>query len=161
MIAAFVVGVGLPLLLFMPIKREPLPIADYAAKKPLYSDRDYANTLATPLPAGTKVVPIARHREQPIWLTASGPVTIFRMIGDDKENDNSVFADHQELDAKVSVVGQSCTLTRLIKLDLPAGEHCLPPGGPVAAAPLLFAGDAEVTAESRWTLLTWLAKKDP
>lgn len=156
LIVTFFVGFGIPWCLLSPHFSEPIEVVDYQKDAPLYADRDYANSAETPVLEDAKVVLIERHRSDPIWIETDSDITVFRMLT--PVNDNTDFLSHDEVDADIHVKGLSCTMEKLVKLELEAGTHTLPPGGPVAASPLLIVSDAEFEASSRYSLLTWLTR---
>lgn len=132
-----------------------LPVEPYAdGVTPVYRDRPYANSAPDPALAGQRIVRLPRHLRFEVELELAEPLRVLRLLSD--ENDNAPFADWEPLDARVYVDGRSCVLTRAVAKRLGPGVQRLPPGGPVAAAPLLVAGEGEIRARttSAWNKLT-------
>lgn len=145
--------VGALLSLDLPLE---LPVAPYEdGKTPLYLDRPYANAQVNAALAGQRVVPLPRHLRFEVVLELSAPARLTRLLGD--EHDAAAFAGWQPDSAlRIDVPGRSCTLTRAVSRDFAAGTARLPPGGPVAAAPLLVASAGAVRARTThaWNKLT-------
>ena len=117
----------------------------------LYLDRPYANAASNPALAGQRVVRLPRHQRFDVELQLSAPARVIRLLSD--ENENAPFADWERDDAlRIDVPGRSCALTRAVARSFGAGTIRLPPGGPVAASPMLVASDGEVVAR---TTSTW------
>jgi hypothetical protein len=132
-----------------------LPVEPYAdGVTPVYLDRAYVNSAPAPALAGQRIVRLPRHLRFEVELELAGPAQVMRLLSD--EHDAGPFAGWEALDARPNVEGRSCVLTRAVAKRLAAGVHRLPPGGPVAAAPLLVAGAGEVRARttSAWNKLT-------
>jgi hypothetical protein len=132
-----------------------LPVEPYAdGETPVYLDRPYLNAAPAPALAGQRIVRLPRHLRFEVELELPAPARVMRLLSE--ENDNAPFAGWEPLDARIRVDGRSCVLTRAVAKRLAAGVHRLPPGGPVAAAPLLVAGEGEIRARttSAWNKLT-------
>jgi hypothetical protein len=132
-----------------------LPVEPYAdGVTPVYLDRPYVNAAPDPALAGLRIVRLPRHLRFEVEIELAEPARAMRLLTE--ENDNAPFAGWESADVHVDVDGRSCVLTRAVAKDLPPGVHRLPPGGPVAAAPLLLAGGGEVRARSTraWNKLT-------
>jgi hypothetical protein len=135
---------------------QALPVDPYQdGVTPLYLDRPYANAVSNPALAAQRVVPVPRHLRFEVELELSAPAQVTRLLSD--ENDNAAFAAWERDDAlRVAVPGRSCTLTRAVVRSFGPGTVRLPPGGPVAAAPILVASEGEIVARttSSWNKLT-------
>jgi hypothetical protein len=132
-----------------------LPVEPYEdGVTPVYLDRPYVNAAPDPGLAGQRIVRLPRHLRFEVEIGLSAPTRALRLLSD--ENDNAAFADWEGVDLRLHVDGRSCVLTRAVAKRLAAGIHRLPPGGPVAAAPLLVAGEGEVRARTTraWNKLT-------
>ena len=133
-----------------------LPVAPYQdGVTALYLDRPYANTVSNPTLTGQRVVRLPRHLRFGVELELAGQARVIRLLSD--ENENAAFADWERDDAlRVAVPGRSCTLTRAVVRSFGPGTARLPAGGPVAAAPILVAGEGEVRARTThsWNKLT-------
>lgn len=108
----------------------------YTAKTPVFSDRQYFDSIGDDRLEGLYLVQIPRHYSDHITIEAHGPVTIYRFISDD--NINGDFESWIPTDIPISVRGFSTTHTRVVKKDFPAGIATLSPGGPVASSPVLI-----------------------
>jgi hypothetical protein len=132
-----------------------LPVEPYEdGVTPVYLDRPYVNAAPDPGLAGQRIVRLPRHLRFDVELELSEPAQVVRLLSD--EHDAAPYAGWEPLDARIRVEGRSCVLTRAVAQHLAAGIHRLPPGGPVAAAPLLVAGEGEVRASTTraWNKLT-------
>jgi hypothetical protein len=132
-----------------------LPVEPYAdGETPVYLDRPYLNAAPAAALAGQRIVRLPRHLRFDVELALAEPAQVARLLSD--EHDAAPFAGWEPLDARIRVNGRSCVLTRAVAKRLAAGVHRLPPGGPVASAPLLVAGEGEVRARttSAWNKLT-------
>jgi hypothetical protein len=132
-----------------------LPVEPYQdGVTAVYLDRPYRNETPDPGFAGLRIVRLPRHLRFDVALELSEPARVLRLLSD--EHDNAPFADWEPVPALVRVPGRSCVLTRAVAKELLPGLHPLPPGGPVAAAPLLVASAGEVaaTTTSTWNKLT-------
>jgi hypothetical protein len=131
-----------------------LPVEPYTdGVTPVYLDRPYLNAAPAAALAGQRIVRLPRHLHFDVELELSQPAQVTRLLSE--EHDAAPFAGWEPLDAQIRVDGRSCVLTRAVASRLAAGVHRLPPGGPVASAPLLVAGDGEVRARttSAWNKL--------
>ena len=132
-----------------------LPVEPYAdGVTPVYLDRPYVNATPDPALAGLRIVRLPRHLRFEVELELAAPGRALRLLGD--ENDAAPFAGWERVDARVHVEGRSCVLTRAVAKPLAPGVHRLPPGGPVAAEPLLVAAEGEIRARTTrgWNKLT-------
>lgn len=108
----------------------------YTAMTPVFSDRQYFDTVGDGRLEGLFLVQIPRHYSDDIPIEAHRPVTIYRLISED--NDNTVFDDWTPTDIPLNVRGHTTTHTRVVKKDFPAGTITLDPGGPIASSPILI-----------------------
>lgn len=121
---------------------------------PLFADRPYVNRAPTAALDGLRVVRLPRHLRFDVVLELAAPARVLRLVSE--ENDDAVFAGWAAQDLALHVEGHSCQFTGAVARTLPAGRHRLPPGGPVAAAPLLVESRGAVAATTThgWNKLT-------
>lgn len=123
-----------------PEERVPLSkkmvITRYTAQTPVFSDRQYFDSIGDERLVGLYLVQIPRHYSDKITIEAHRPVTVYRFISDD--NVNAPFDSWTPTDIPISVRGHTTTHTRVVKQDFPAGTITLDPGGPVASSPVLI-----------------------
>ncbi len=138
--------------LLLPDHARELPVEDYEdGGTPLYLDRAYVNRQPSAALDGLRVVRIPRHLRFDVVLEIDAPARVVRLLTE--KNDNAVFSGWDPLpELALRVEGHSCVFTRAVDRQLAAGTHRLAPGGPVAASPILVAGDAKVRAG---TLRSW------
>lgn len=131
-------------LLLSHVSSIPVRILPYSHGDPVYSNRAYANTLQVDDLKGAQIVPIDRHLKKDIAIDATNAFIVYRLITPD--NDNEVFDGWEELDVAIKVIGGSCTMRSIVTKGLPKGRHYLPPGGPIAASPILLRSDGVISA---------------
>ena len=119
----------------VPLSRK-IVITRYTAQTPVFSDRQYFDTVGDERLEGLYLVQVPRHHGENIVIEAHRPVTVYRFVSDD--NDNTAFASWTPTDIPVKVRGFTTTHTRVVKKAFPAGTITLEPGGPVAASPVLI-----------------------
>lgn len=123
-----------------PEERVPLSkkmiITRYTAQTPVFSDRQYFDTIGDERLEGLYLLQVPRHYAEQIMIEAHSPVTVYRFVSDD--NVNTAFESWTDTDIPISVRGNTTTHTRVVKKDFPAGTFALEPGGPIAASPVLI-----------------------
>ena len=123
-----------------PEERVPLSkkmvIATYTAQTPVFSDRQYFDTIGDERLEGLYLVQVPRHYAEQIMIEVRGPATVYRFVSDD--NVNTAFESWTATDIPINVQGHTTTHTRVVKKDFPAGTLRLEPGGPIAASPVLI-----------------------
>lgn len=110
-------------------------VKKYASGMPVFSDRDYHDTLGPPELEGLMLIQIPRHFKNKIRIQMSGPVSVYRMIT--TSNDNWLVDGYDQTELSVNVRGNSSTHTRVVKKSFPPGAIEIYPGGPVSASPIL------------------------
>jgi hypothetical protein len=142
--------------LLAPDHRQELPVEPYEdGVTPLYLDRPYVNREPTGALTGLQVVQLPRHLRFDVALELAAPTRVMRLLCD--RNDAATLSGGEPVAGlSVRVEGRSCVFTRAAEQRLPAGEHPLPPGGPIAAAPLLVASEGPIRAATTasWNKLT-------
>jgi hypothetical protein len=111
-------------------------ITKYTAKTPVFLDRLYFDSIGDKRLEGLLLVQITRHHKDIIKIQAHTPVTIYRFITN--KNINTQFDSWSTSEIPIHVRGNTCTHTRVVKKDFPAGIISLRPGGPVASSPILI-----------------------
>jgi hypothetical protein len=134
--------------LLAPDHRQALPVEPYEdGVTPLYLDRPYVNREPKGALEGLQVVQLPRHLRFEVLLEVAAPTRVMRLLCD--RNDAATLTGGEPVAGlSLRVEGRSCVFTRAAARRVSAGEHRLPPGGPVAAAPILVAGDAPIRAET-------------
>ncbi len=126
-----------------------LPMKDYSANVPAFSDRCYVNEIPARELNHLKIVSLPRHFSKNIHIQSATPFTAFRFLSD--VNDNSPFSSWHKSDSiPILIRGRSADFQTLASKFFPAGTYVLPPGGPVAASPLLFHIPAGHTIKTRY-----------
>ena len=115
---------------------EKAVITKYTKKIPVFSDRLYFDSIGDKRLEGLYLVQIPRHTRKNIKINAHKPITIYRFITD--RNTNRSLHTWTATKIPIFVRGHTCTHTRVVKKDFPAGMITLHPGGPVASSPILI-----------------------
>lgn len=108
----------------------------YTKGTPLYSNRNYTDTIGPEELENAHVVQIPRHRQDPIKITPKEDVIVYRLLTN--QNDNTIFNNWKELDIKVYTPGYTSEFTTVISKTFGAKEFTLQSGGPHAASPILI-----------------------
>src|SRR5262245_50417499 len=125
----------------------PLRIVDYEdGTTSLYLHRPYVNELAGSLPRPMRLVLLPRHLHAPVALQCTEPCEVYRLLAEG--NDNAPFADWESTGIRVQVPGRSCALTQVVRKEFAPGSYELPPGGPLAASPVLVRTGGQISART-------------
>ena len=111
-------------------------LTPYKARTPLFSDRDYHDTIGDKRLKNSFLVQIPRHFNSSIEIEVYRPVKIYRILTN--ANDNTLFHDWKKTNIEVSVNGHSCNHTMVVSKIFESGRIILNSGGPVAASPILI-----------------------
>lgn len=108
----------------------------YTAMTPVFSDRQYFDSVGDGRLEGLFLLQIPRHYSEDIPIRANSPLIVYRFISED--NDNAIFDNWTPTDIPINVRGNTTTHTRVVKKEFPAGTFTLKPGGPIASSPVLI-----------------------
>jgi hypothetical protein len=111
-------------------------ITKYTAGLPLFSDRNYHDSIGDPKLEGLYLIQIPRHYFKTLEIKIGEPVTIYRMLTE--KNNNSAFKDWKRENIAIKIKGNSCTHSFVVSKDFGPGNYKLEIGGPVATSPILF-----------------------
>lgn len=132
---------------FYPIQIQPIKnkipdnficciLTSYKAGTPLFSDRDYYDTISDKRLEKSFLLQIPRHFNSSIEIELYRPVKIYRILT--KANDNTLFHDWKKTNIEVSVIGNSCEHTMVVSKIFEPGRIILDSGGPATASPILI-----------------------
>jgi hypothetical protein len=111
-------------------------LTPYLSRTPLFSDRDYYDTICDNRLKDSYLIQIPRHFNSFIAIEVYKPVIIYRILSN--TNDNTPFYDWKKTNIEVNVKGASCSHTRVVSKIFEPGKIILNSGGPVAASPILI-----------------------
>jgi len=111
-------------------------LTPYLSRTPLFSDRNYYDTICDNRLEESYLIQIPRHFNSSIAIEVYRPVIIYRILSN--ANDNSPFFDWKKTNIEVNVKGFSCSHTMVVSKTFEPGKIILNSGGPVAAAPILI-----------------------
>ena len=148
-LAWFVASITAVVVFFWIDFKIPLSVIPLDNSTELYSDRPYRIQGEHRLIGKAMVVPIERHHRTRIYLTASSPVTIYRLLSE--VNPNLEFSGWRNGSEPVyapgsDYVGNKNHLTRMVAHEFEAGTSMLLPGGPRFSAPIVVETDGDVSA---------------
>jgi len=115
----------------------PFILTPYKARTPLFSDRDYYDTIGDKRLENSFLVQIPRHFNSSIQIEVYRPVIIYRLLNI-TYNDNTIFHDWKKTNIEVSVNGVSCNHTAVVSKIFESGKIILNSGGPATASPILI-----------------------
>jgi hypothetical protein len=111
-------------------------ILPYAQGTPLFSDRNYEDTIGSESLNSTYVIQIPRHFNGYLPLHVSKKIVIYRILSE--QNDNQAFSDWNQTKIPVWVEGTSAKHSLVRSKSFETGIIKLYSGGPVCSSPILI-----------------------
>ena len=111
-------------------------ISRYAAGVPLYSDRNYYDTIGDDRLNDLYIIQIPRHNYSELKLKIKRPVKIFRVLC--HSNDNSSFIDWKNENIPISILGNTCNHDFIVSKYFNIGTVSLSNIGPISTSPILI-----------------------
>jgi len=111
-------------------------LTPYRAGIPLFSDRNYYDSIGDVRLESSYLLQIPRHHKSSVEIEVHRPVKIYRFLTD--ANDNSVFNDWDLTDIRVSVIGYTCEHTTVVSKVFDRGKIAIASGGPTSASPIII-----------------------
>jgi len=115
--------------------RPKIRVLPYAQGTPLFSDRNYEDTVGSKSFNSSYVIQIPRHFDGNITLLANERIIIYRLVS--SENNNQVFSDWNQTETPVLVDGTSAKHSSVISKTFEPGDIILYSGGPICSSPIL------------------------
>ena len=121
-------------------------LTTYKDKVPVFSDRDYYDTIGDKKLENSFIVQIPRHFKSFIEIEVYRPVKIYRILSKENENQfgfpfpwgNDIFHDWKKTNIEVSVTGISSNHTMVVSKIFESGRIKLDSGGPESTSPILI-----------------------
>ena len=116
----------------IPPKIRVLP---YAKGTPLFSDRNYEDSVGSDILNSSYVIQIPRHFDGNLTIKANKHIVIYRILS--TQNNNQIFSDWNQTEIPVLVDGSSVKHSSVISKNFKPGDITLYSGGPVCSSPIL------------------------
>ena len=115
--------------------RPKIRVLPYAQGTPLFSDRNYEDTVGSKSFNSSYVIQIPRHFDGNITLLANERIIIYRLVS--SENNNQVFSDWNQAVIPVLVDESSARQSYVISKNFQTLDITLYSGGPVCSSQIL------------------------
>ena len=110
-------------------------VLPYARGTPLFSDRNYEDSVGSDILNSSYVIQIPRHFDGNLTIKANKHIVIYRILS--TQNNNQIFSDWNQTEIPVLVDGSSVKHSSVISKNFQPGDITLYSGGPVCSSPIL------------------------
>ena len=111
-------------------------VLPYARGTPLFSDRNYEDSVGSDILNSSYVIQIPRHFDGNLTVNANKHIVIYRILS--AQNNNQAFSDWNQTEIPVLVDGTSAKHASVVSKIFEPGDIKLYSGGPVCSSPILI-----------------------
>lgn len=111
-------------------------VLPYARGTPLFSDRNYEDSVGSDILNSSYVIQIPRHFDGNLTVNANKHIVIYRILS--AQNNNQIFSDWNQTEIPVLVGGASAKHASVVSKIFEPGDIKLYSGGPVCSSPILI-----------------------